>query len=149
MSSGASTATVAVGHDVREVLKLVSAISQSNALDKILKRTVHRIDGHKQLLERPTLLLDSAIKESNLRALYLPDRRRVLLDDSVPLLKHRWLEAHECSGEDFLSWHRALLFGDDEITITPACHARIETEANFAAGQLLFLRGRFVEEAKS
>ena len=133
--------------DVRELLKL-SLSYFSGEDDDLWQRTFHRLRiARKQILERPMLLFD-AIKQFRLRAIYLPDRRRVLLDDNVPLPKHRWLEAHEFS-HDILPWHRALLFGDDEVTVTPACHVRIEAEANFAAGQLLFLRDRFVEEVRS
>lgn len=105
-----------------------------------------RIAG-KQILARPMILLE-AIRKFNLRALYLPDRKRILIDKNVPQKKHRWLEGHEI-GHDVLPWHRAVMLGDDEQTITPACHAIVEAEANFAAGRLLFLRDRFVENARS
>lgn len=39
------------------------------------------------------------------------------------------------------------MLGDTEQTLTPACHEAMEAEANFAAGQLLFLADRFVQEA--
>ncbi len=101
----------------------------------------------RQILTRPTLLAE-AIRKFNLRALYLPDRKRILIDKEVPEKKHRWIEGHEI-GHDVLPWHQTVMFGDDDQTITPACHAAIEAEANFAAGQLLFLRNRFIEQARS
>lgn len=42
-----------------------------------------------------------------------------------------------------------MMFGDTEQTLTPACHEVMEAEANYAAGRMLFLGDRFVEEARS
>jgi hypothetical protein len=113
-----------------------------------LRETVGRIRvAGRQVLRRPTLLFD-AIRKFSLQALYLPDQKRILLDQDVPVLKHRWNEAHEI-GHSLVPWHAELLHGDDEQTLTLACREALETEANFAAGQLLFLRDRFVEEARS
>lgn len=41
------------------------------------------------------------------------------------------------------------MLGDTEQTLTPACHEIMEAEANYAAGQLLFLADRFAAEATS
>jgi hypothetical protein len=41
------------------------------------------------------------------------------------------------------------MFGDNRFTLTPSCHERVEAEANYAAGQLLFLQVRFVSNAKN
>lgn len=35
------------------------------------------------------------------------------------------------------------MLGDHEQSLVPSCHAQIEAEANYAAGQLLFLQSRF------
>jgi hypothetical protein len=40
------------------------------------------------------------------------------------------------------------MLGDMRHTLTPTCHERVENEANYAAGQLLFLRGAFVRDAR-
>ena len=86
------------------------------------------------------------VREFNLKALYPPDQKRILLDRALPPLKHRWNEAHEV-GHDIIPWHAGMMQGDTEQTLTPACHAQLEAEANYAAGQILFLGGRFVDEA--
>ena len=39
-----------------------------------------------------------------------------------------------------------MMLGDTKITLSPECHERIENEANFAAGRILFLRDRFTAE---
>ncbi|WP_245261053.1 hypothetical protein [Mesorhizobium sp. LSHC440B00] len=43
--------------------------------------------------------------------------------------------------------HADLMLGDHEQSLTPGCHAQIEAEANYTAGQLLFLQERFVHAA--
>src|SRR6266704_5158962 len=91
-----------------------------------------------QILQRPMLLLD-AVRKFDLRALYLPDRKRILLDQSQPDAKQRWNEAHEI-GHSLLPWHADLMLGDHEQSLTPGCHAQVEAEANYTAGQLLFLQ---------
>jgi hypothetical protein len=100
-----------------------------------------------QVYQRPTLLID-AIRKLSLKALYLPDRKRILLDSSLPPKKHRWNESHEI-GHSILPWHDEMTLGDNQHTLSQDCHEQIEAEANFAAGRLLFLRERFVDEARS
>lgn len=132
---------------VRELMKLDLAY-YSTERDGLLASTVSKMKrAGKQLLQRPTLLGD-AIQKFSLRALYLPDQKRVLIDDSLPKPKHRWLEAHEI-GHDILPWHREMMMGDDDSTVTASTHDKIEAEANFAAGSLLFLGDRFREECRS
>ena len=91
-------------------------------------------------------LLADAIRKLSLKALYLPDHKRILLDESLPEKKHRWNEVHEI-GHSLIPWHEDLMFGDNEYTLSQDCREQIETEANFAAGRLLFLRERFTDEA--
>lgn len=114
----------------------------------LLARTIHKIRvGAIQSFLRPTLVVE-AVRKFNLRALCAPDLKRILIDQEVPELKHRWLTAHEIIHQ-ILVWHHDVLLGDNEITPTASCHAKIEAEANYGAGQLLFLRERFFEEASS
>ncbi|REJ88256.1 MAG: DUF955 domain-containing protein [Planctomycetota bacterium] len=113
-----------------------------------VRETVHAIKvAGKQILKRPTLLWD-VIRTSDLRALWLPDSKRILIDQELPLLKHRWAEGHEI-GHAITPWHAEYLMGDAEAELSPACFATIEAEANYACGQLLFLQDRFVEEMMS
>ncbi|HOC54250.1 MAG TPA: DUF955 domain-containing protein [Verrucomicrobiota bacterium] len=114
----------------------------------LLARAVHKIRvGVMQSFARP-MFIREAIQKFKLRALCAPDLKRILIDEEVPKLKHRWLEAHETIHQ-LLLWHHPVLLGDNEITPTASCRAKIETEANYGAGQLIFLRDRFVEEARS
>lgn len=80
--------------DVRELLKLdlayYSASDPGIAREAISRIRVATI----QVFMRPTLIID-AIRKFSLKALYLPDRKRIMLDNNEPKLKHRWNEAHE------------------------------------------------------
>ena len=131
----------------RELLKLDFGY-YSTTDRSLLKEVFSRLTvAGKQVLLRPTLLAD-AVKSLSLKALYLPDQKRILLDQDLPKLKHRWNEAHEI-GHDIIPWHQGMMLGDTELTLTPSCHEGMEAEANYAAGQLLFVAGRFADEATS
>jgi hypothetical protein len=114
----------------------------------LLQETVARLQvAGKQVLLNPMLLVQ-AVRKLDLRALYLPDQRRILLDRDAPVLKHRWNEAHEV-GHSLLPWHAGAMLGDDELSLIPTCHSALEAEANFAAAKLLFLRERFRADCRS
>lgn len=132
---------------VRDLLKLDRGY-YSTADDSLLREMFSRMKvAGLQVLKRPTILRE-AVQALSLKALYLPDQKRILLDKDLPPLKHRWNEAHEI-GHDIIPWHAGMMLGDTEQTLTPSCHAIMEAEANFAAGQLLFLSDRFAAEAGS
>lgn len=128
---------------VRELLRLDLAF-YSKADTGILAETVHRLRvAGKQVLSRPALLVDAVLK-FDLKALWVPDRKRILLDSDLPSKKQRWGEAHEV-GHSLLPWHETVMHGDRKHTLTLSCEQQIEAEANFAAGRLLFLQGQFDE----
>lgn len=128
---------------VLELLKLDKKY-YSSSNDSYIQESVSRIlVAGKQIIKRPSLLVD-AVKKFELRALYIPDEKRILIDEDMPVLKHRWAEAHEV-GHDIIPWHEDLMHGDTKHTISPVAHEQIEAEANYAAGQMLFLNERFVE----
>lgn len=131
--------------DVRELLQLDRAY-YSVSDDGALRETISRLKvAGLQILKRPTILAD-VVSKLSLKALYLPDRKRILLDSTLPVLKHRWNEAHEM-GHDIIPWHAGMMLGDTELTLAPSCHAQMEAEANYAAGQMIFLGDRFRNEA--
>lgn len=133
--------------DVRELLKLDLAFYTADD-PSLAREAINRIRvGAIQVFNRPALILE-AVRTFSLKALYLPDRKRIMIDESVPKLKHRWNEAHEV-GHSLLPWHEEMMHGDNEHTLSKGCMEHIETEANFAAGRLLFLQNRFVDEARS
>jgi Zn-dependent peptidase ImmA (M78 family) len=132
---------------VREILNL-DRVYYSTTDDSVLRETISRLKvAGVQVLRRPMLLAE-AIRSWNLKALYLPDQKRILIDQTLPEIKHRWNEAHEI-GHDIVPWHAGMMLGDNEQTLSIACRAQLEAEANFAAGRLLFLANRFIEEANA
>ena len=131
--------------DVRELLKLDLQFYSSTNTGP-LREFVSKVKvGSKQLAMHPMLISD-VIRKAGLKALWLPDRKRILIDDNVPDLKKRHAEGHEIT-HSITPHHGLFLFGDDQETLRSSCHEKLEAEANFGSGQLLFLRGRFVAEA--
>lgn len=131
--------------DVRELLKLDRQFYTTNDAG-VMAETLSRLRiASQQVILRPTLIFD-AIKKWDFRAFYLPDRKRILIDEAVPKPKHRWIEGHEIT-HGILPWHAELMLGDTDQTLSPACHEHLESEANYGAGQLLFLRKQFATQA--
>lgn len=132
--------------EVRALLKLDRQYYSSTD-DSAVKEFVHnlRLAG-KQIALRPTLLLD-AIKAFDLKALFLPDRKRILLDSAQPEIKQRWYEAHEIT-HSIVPWHEELTLGDTKSTLSPACYEQLEAEANYGAGRLLFFQDLFDSMAR-
>lgn len=132
--------------DVRQLLKLDRQYYTTNDTG-LMAETLSRLRvATKQVISRPTLVID-AIKKWDFRAFYLPDRRRILIDQAVPTAKQRWVEGHEVT-HGILTWHAELMLGDTDQTLSPGCHEHLEAEANYGAGQLLFLREKFVQTAQ-
>ncbi|HEX6641383.1 MAG TPA: ImmA/IrrE family metallo-endopeptidase [Thermoanaerobaculia bacterium] len=130
---------------VRELLRLDRQYYSSSD-DSAIREVVHKLTiAGKQILARPTLLLD-VVRKAQLSALFIPDRKRILIDAETPTLKQRWYETHEI-GHSLAEWHGAFLYGDSEETLSPTCREQLEAEANYAAGQLLFMRERFTQDA--
>jgi hypothetical protein len=92
-------------------------------------------------------LIWEVVKKAKVSAFWIPDGKRILIDRDLPELKHRWAETHEVV-HSITEWHQLFLFGDSTRELNPACHDQLEAEANFGAAQLLFLRERFLEEAR-
>jgi hypothetical protein len=132
--------------EVRELLKL-DLTYYSSSDDGVLQEFISKLKiAGKQILKRPTLIGD-VIRKAKLSGLWLPDRKRILIDENIPKLKHRWCETHEIS-HGIIPWHKSYLFGDSKDTLNPACYEQLECEANYASGKLLFLMDRFAEEAR-
>jgi hypothetical protein len=89
----------------------------------------------------------TALTKSKLCAFWVPESARILIDETVPKPKHRWIEAHEIT-HSVAPWHKGYLLGDNLQMVDPACHAVLEAEANYGAGRLLFLQDRFSREAR-
>ena len=132
--------------EVRELLKLDLGYYSKTDLS-LFDEVSHRLRvGGKRLIRKPTRMIE-VIQKAGLRALLFKEDRRILIDDDVPTPKQRHIEAHEIT-HDITPWHRDFLRGDNELTLDPACHMVIEAEANYGAGQLLFLLDKFANEAR-
>ncbi len=107
----------------------------------------HRVKvAGKLVISEPGRILDVILK-AKLSALWLPDGRRILMDENVPTPKQRHIQAHEII-HSIAPWHQTFLLGDNELSLDPRCQTMVEAEANYGAGQLLFLQGRFVGDAR-
>src|SRR6266567_5909444 len=96
--------------EVRDLLKLDREY-YSSADDGALREFVNRaIIAGKQVLMRPTLILD-VVRKFDLKALYLPDRERILIDSTQPSIKWRWFEGHETIHSQ-VPWHGVVMQGD-------------------------------------
>jgi hypothetical protein len=131
---------------VRELLRL-DRHYYSSTDDSVLREFISKVKiGAQQLFLRPTLILD-VVKKASVSAFWIPDGKRILIDRDLPVKKHRWAETHEVI-HSLTEWHKLFLFGDSTRELNPACNDLLEAEANYGAGQLLFIRGRFVQEAR-
>lgn len=129
--------------EVRELLKLdlkYYRLDDPGLRDEI----IHKLKiGAKQVVARPSLFVE-AVRKFDLSALFIPDRKRILVDISVPDLKKRWYETHEIA-HSLIPWHADYTLGDDRTTLSQGCHERIEAEANYGGGRLLFPNEVFTE----
>ncbi|MDP8989891.1 MAG: DUF955 domain-containing protein [Acidobacteriota bacterium] len=133
--------------DVRALLKL-DRHYYSSTDDNFLREMISKAKiAGKQVLERPTLILD-VVKKFDLKALWVPDRKRILIDREQPEPKWRWNEAHEII-HSVVPWHAGAMMGDTVYSLTPGGHEQVEAEANYGAGRLLFLQGLFDEYVRS
>jgi hypothetical protein len=130
--------------EVRDLLRLdlkYYRLDDPGLLDEVLhKLTV----GAKQVIARPSLLLE-AVRKFDLSALFMPDRKRIFVDESVPDLKKRWYETHEIA-HSLIPWHADYTLGDDRTTLSQGCHDRIEAEANYGGGRLIFPNEIFTQQ---
>ena len=133
--------------DLDQVFELLKLDAQfyTTTEDGVFRETISRIKvGTIQIFKRPMLLLEALVK-SELKALYIPDKKRILVDSTLPDLKVRWHTAHEVV-HSICDWHGDVLFGDNFSTLSQGCHEQIEAEANYGTGRLLTLQDRFIQQ---
>ncbi len=133
--------------DVRDLLKIDLAYYKSTD-PGVIQELTHRFAllAHKTIPDIGRHLA-AALAKSKLNAFWIPKSKRILLDETVPEPKHRWIESHEIT-HSVAGWHKDFLLGDNRFTVDPVCHATIEAEANYGAGRLLFMADRFGQEAR-
>jgi IrrE N-terminal-like domain len=74
------------------------------------------------------------------------EERVVFIDEEQRESRRRWTDGHEAA-HAMCAWHGEVLALDDETTLFKELRERIEEEANFGAGQLIFQGGRFHRRA--
>ena len=129
---------------IRELLRLDKtyySLEDPSLLDRVLHKLT--IAGNQVLLQ-PTRLL-TVLQKWDIKALWVPDNRQILLDDAMAEKKKRWAETHEI-GHSILPWHEEFLLGDPESSLSESCRVKIESKANYAAGHILFPK-KFFREA--
>ena len=131
--------------DVRALLNLDRQFYSTKDTGWLRESVSKVMVGAKQFAMRPTLILE-VVQQARLKALWIPDRQRILIAEDLPEKKRRHAEAHEIA-HSITPHHQLFLFGDDRETLRTSCHEKLEAEANFGSGQLLFLRERFLAEA--
>ncbi len=118
--------------------------SDLNMLDEIAHRA--RLAGN-TLMTSAKRMVD-VVDKFGLRGLLMlkENEKKIFIDDDVKELKRRFVIAHEIT-HDLLPWHRSLLLGDNETTLSLNCHFAMEAEANYGGRQLIFMGQQFRKEA--
>ena len=132
--------------DVRALQKLdLTYYSKAdlNLLDEIAHRTV--MAGH-TIVSTAKCMYD-VVTKVGLKGLINKGQRCIYIDKEVVDKKRRFILAHEIT-HDLLPWHRSLLLGDNEETLSPRCYQVMEAEANFGGRELIFMGSRFTTELR-
>lgn len=106
--------------EVRAIQKLDLTYYSKTDLD-LLDEIAHRVTlaGHK--ITSTAKRMYDVVTKAGLKALIVPDQRRIYIDDAVVDKKRRFIQAHEIT-HDLLPWHKSLLLGDNEESLSPRCH---------------------------
>lgn len=133
---------------VRELQKLDLTYYQKSDLN-LLDEMAHRAKMAGSTMMSTAKRMVEVVDQFGLRGLLMlkENEKKIFIDDDVVELKRRFLIAHEIT-HDLLPWHRALLLGDNEETLSPACHQIMEAEANYGGRRLIFMGGQFQAEAR-
>lgn len=86
------------------------------------------------------------VRKVRLVAVLFYAENRILMDSTLPAVKHDWTTCHEV-GHKLVPWHKPYFRGDTAQTLDPDWHERLEAEANYAASELMFCGQVFHSEA--
>jgi hypothetical protein len=124
--------------DVLEHLELSQYfydLSDPSFLDKAKHKVM--VGGHR---------LVEIIRKIKLQAVLFFDEGRIVVDRSLPPLKQVWPAFHE-AGHRICPLHKEVFaFGDTAQTLLPEFHEKLEAEANYAGGCLMFCGNYFTRE---
>lgn len=102
----------------------------------MLEGFAHKMRVAGKVLSEP-LELVKAVRQMDLKALLVGEKKKILIDDDQHDLKKRWAEAHETT-HSLLEWHNDFMYGDHQFTLSPVAEEMIEAEANYGAGLILY-----------
>ncbi|MFV1634814.1 MULTISPECIES: ImmA/IrrE family metallo-endopeptidase [unclassified Phaeobacter] len=131
---------------VRELQKL-DLTYYSKADLNLLDEMAHQVRLGKHNILSTAKRMKEVVSKAGLKALIVPDQRHIYIDEEVVDKKKRFIEAHEIT-HDLLDWHRDILLGDNDETLSVHCHEEMEAEANYGARQLIFMGERFTVEVR-
>jgi Zn-dependent peptidase ImmA (M78 family) len=134
--------------DVRRLQKL-DLTYYSKADISLLDEMAHRAKMAGSTIMSSAKRMIDIVDQFGLRGLLMlkENEKKIYIDDKVAELKRRFIIAHEIT-HDLLPWHRALLLGDNESTLSPSCHQIMEAEANYGGRRLIFMGDKFRTEAR-
>ena len=133
---------------VRDLQKLDLTYYSKSDLN-LLDEMAHRAKMAGSIILSTARRMVDVVDQFGLRGLLMlkENEKKIFIDDEVAELKRRFIIAHEIT-HDLLPWHRALLLGDNEATLSPSCHQVMEAEANYGGRRLIFMGGQFQKEAR-
>lgn len=134
---------------VRELQKLDLTYYSKSDLD-LLDEMAHRARMAGSTILSTAKRMVDVVEQFGLRGLLMlkENEKKIFIDNEVVELKRRFIIAHEVT-HDLLPWHRSLLLGDNEATLSPSCHQIMEAEANYGGRRLIFMGKQFHKEARA
>jgi hypothetical protein len=79
-------------------------------------------------------------------AVWFPDERKFLVDESLPVPKKDWASFHDTT-HTVLPWHKEFFLGDTAQTLDPDFQEMLESEAHYGASAFMFGGQLFTKEA--
>lgn len=81
----------------------------------------------------------------NLSAIWMPDKKMIFIDKTLPPIKQDWASFHDTT-HTILKWHKPFFLGDTAQTLDPDYQEILESEANYGASALMFGGKIFTQE---
>ena len=103
--------------DVRALQKL-DLIYYSKSDLNLLDEMAHRVTLAGSRITTTARRMYDVVTKAGLKALIVPEHRQIYIDEEVVDKKRRFIQAHEIT-HDLLPWHRSLLLGDNEESLSP------------------------------
>jgi len=118
---------------IGEILEHLKLNRQFYSLDdpNLLRRFAHRLQIGKRKI------VNIVREKIRLAAVWLPDEKRILVDESQPKQKQLWASFHD-TVHTVLPWHRDFFLGDTAQSLEHEYQDMLESEANYGASGLMF-----------